>query len=175
VEEEKMKKNILVFTCALFLAFGGVQAFAQSAADKAANAASQAKDQATDAASKAKDQATDAASQAKDQAASAASQAKDDANQALGDPETKAEVQAKLQKLSSELNLTDDQKAQLKPVLQGEVKQLKAVHSDASLSDEQKGAKMKEIHTGAKSQINTILTPEQQQKLAAIKEEQENK
>ena len=173
------KKHFLVFTCALVLVFGGLQAFAQSAADKAA---SQAKDQATsatsqakDAASQAKDAASSAASQAKDDAANAASQAKDDANQALGDPETKARVQAKLQKLSNELNLTDDQKAQLKPVLQGEVQQLKSVHNDASLSDEQKGAKMKEIHEGAKSQINTILTPEQQQKLAAIKEDNEDK
>ena|SRR5215831_8159558 len=166
------KKYVLVFTCALVLAFGGLQAFAQSEADKAA---SQAKDQANSAASQAKDDAAAAASQAKDQATNAASQAKDDANQALGDPETKAKVQAKLQKLSNELNLTDDQKAQLKPVLQGEVQQLKSVHSDASLSDEQKGAKMKEIHEGAKSQINSILTPEQQQKLAAIKEDNENK
>lgn len=147
------RKHFLVFMCALALAFTGLQALAQSTADKAANAASQAKDQAT----------------------SAASQAKDDANQALGDPETKAKVQAKLQKLSSELNLTDDQKAQLKPVLQGEVKQLKAVHNDASLSEDQKGAKMKEIHEGAKSQINSILTPEQQQKLAAMKEAEEDK
>jgi len=169
------KKHFLVFTCALMLVFAGLQVFAQSAADKAANAASQTKDQATDAASQAKDQATDAASQAKDQATNAASQAKDDANQALGDPETKAKVQAKLQKLSNELNLTDDQKAQLKPVLQGEVQQLRSVHNDASLSDEQKGAKMKEIHEGAKSQINSILTPEQQQKLAAMKEAQEDK
>ena len=165
------KKHFLVFTCALVLVFGGLQAFAQSAADKAA---SQAKDQANSAASQAKDQATDAASQAKDQATNAASQAKDDANQALGDPETKAKVQAKLQKLSNELNLTDDQKAQLKPVLQGEVQQLRSVHNDASLSDEQKGAKMKEIHEGAKSQINSILTPEQQQKLAAMKEVEED-
>ena len=142
------KKHILVLTCALFLVFAGVQAFAQSAADKAANAASQ----------------------TKDQAGNAASQAKDDAAQAMGDPETRAKVQAKLQKLSSELNLTEDQKAQLKPVLQGEVKQLKSIHDDSSLSPDQKSAKMKEIHQGAKSQINSILTPEQQQKLAAMKE-----
>jgi Spy/CpxP family protein refolding chaperone len=152
VEEEMNKKHFLVFTCALVLAFAGLQVFAQSAADKAANAASQ----------------------TKDEAASATSQAKDEASQGL-DPEVKAQVQAKLQKLASDLNLTDDQKTQLKPILQGEVQQLKAVHSDASLSDEQKGAKMKEIHAGAKSQINTILTPEQQQKLAAMKEAQEDK
>jgi len=147
------KRKLLGFTCALFLAFAGLQVFAQSTADKAAAAASQ----------------------TKDQAASAASQAKDDANQAMGDPDTKAQVQAKLQKLSSELNLTEDQKTQLKPVLQGEVKQLKAVHDDTSLSPDQKEAKMKEIHAGAKGQIGSILTPEQQQKLAAMKEAHDDK
>jgi Spy/CpxP family protein refolding chaperone len=152
VEEEMNKKTLLAFTCALFLACAGLQAIAQSAADKASGAASQSKDQAT----------------------SAASQTKDDANQAVADPDTKAQVQAKLEKLSSELNLTDDQKTQLKPVLQSEVKQLKAVHDDTSLSPDQKEAKMKEIHEGAKGQIGSILTPEQQQKLAAMKEAHDN-
>ena len=147
------KRTLLALTCALFLAFAGLQVFAQGTADKAAAAASQ----------------------TKDQAASAASQTKDDANQAMGDPDTKAQVQAKLQELSSELNLTEDQKTQLKPVLQSEVKQLKAVHDDTSLSPDQKEAKMKEIHAGAKGQISSILTPEQQQKLAAMKEAHDDK
>src|SRR5215475_5400099 len=130
------KRSLLAFACALVLIFAGLRGFAQSTADKAANAASQ---------------------------------AKDDATQATIDPETKAQVQAKLQQLATELNLTDDQKTQLKPVLQGEFKQLKAVHDDTSISPDQKNAKMKEIHEGAKSQINSILTPEQQKKLAAMK------
>jgi periplasmic protein CpxP/Spy len=142
-----MKKRTLpAFACALVLAFAGLQAFAQSGADQAAS-----------------------------QATNAASQAKDDASQAMVDPETKAKVQAKLQQLATELNLTEDQKTQLKPILQGEFKQLKAVHDDTSLGADQKEAKMKEIHEGAKSQINSILTPEQQKKLAAMKEAQEEK
>jgi|SRR5262245_32533932 len=136
------KKTLLAFAGALVLFFAGLQGFAQSTADKAANAASQ---------------------------------TKDDASQAAVDTETKAKVQAKLQQLASELNLTEDQKTQLKPVLQGEFKQLKAVHDDTSIPSEQKEAKMKEIHEGAKGQINSILTPEQQKKLAAMKEEHEQK
>jgi len=147
------KRIFLILTCILSCACFGLQALAQSTSDKAANAAGQAKDQAT----------------------SAASQAKDDASQAITDPDTRAQVEAKLQKLSSELNLTDDQKTQLKPVLQGEFKQLKAVNDDTSIPSDQKDAKMKEIHEGAKGQINSILTPEQQKKLAAMKEEHEEK
>jgi len=142
------KRTLLVLTCILFFACFGLQALAQS---------------------------TDQASQAASQAANAASQAKDDASQAIADPEVRAKVEARLQKLSSDLNLTDDQKTQLKPVLQGEYKQLKAVHDDASLSADQKQSKMTEIHDGAKSQINSILTPEQQKKLAEIKENAEPK
>jgi Spy/CpxP family protein refolding chaperone len=110
------------------------------------------------------------ASQAASQASSAASQANDSANQAMGDPETKVKVQAKLEKLSSELNLTDDQKTQLKPILQGEYKELKGVNGNSSLSDEQKKSKMAEIHESSKSQMSSILTPEQKTKLAAMKD-----
>jgi Spy/CpxP family protein refolding chaperone len=87
------------------------------------------------------------------------------------DPETRAKVQEHLQHISSELNLTDAQKQQIKPILQNEFQQLKSVSNDTSLSDDQKQAKAREIHQNVKSQIGTILTPEQQKKLATMKEE----
>ena len=59
---------------------------------------------------------------------------------------------------------------QLKPILQDEVNQLKAVHDDASLSSDQKKAKASDIHQNYKSQINSVLTPEQQKKLEAMKD-----
>jgi Spy/CpxP family protein refolding chaperone len=87
------------------------------------------------------------------------------------DPETKAKVQEKLAQISSELNLTDAQKSQLKPMLQSEVQQLQAVKNDTSLSPDQKEAKAKAIHTSFKSEISGVLTPEQQKKWAAMKAE----
>jgi len=89
------------------------------------------------------------------------------------DPELKAEVQSYLQQVSSELNLTDDQKTQIKPILQNEFQQLKAVKNDTSLSPDQQKAKAQEIHASAKSQISSVLTPEQQKKLATMREEGE--
>jgi Spy/CpxP family protein refolding chaperone len=89
------------------------------------------------------------------------------------DPDTKASVQSYLQQMSSELNLTDAQKTQIKPILQSEFQQLKSVKDDASLSPEQQKAKAQEIHASAKSQINSVLTPEQQKKLATMREEGE--
>ena len=91
------------------------------------------------------------------------------------DPETKAKVQAKLQQMSTELNLTDAQKQQLQPILQSQAQEIKAVKSDASLSDDQKQAKAKEIHQNYKSQISSILTPDQQKKLATMREESQPK
>lgn len=134
------KKTLLILTCALFLALAGLQAVAQSSDDQAASQPS------------------------------SMSQAASDPSQAAADPEVRAKVQARLQQLSSELNLTDDQKAQLKPILQDEVQQLKAVHDDASLSPDQKKAKATDIRQSHKSQIGSILTPEQQKKLETIKE-----
>ena len=87
------------------------------------------------------------------------------------DPATKAKVQEKLQHISTELNLTDDQKTQLKPMLQSEVQELQAVKNDTSLSPDQKEAKAKAIHQSFKSQISNVLTPEQQKKWASMKAE----
>ena len=78
---------------------------------------------------------------------------------------------AHLQMLTEKLNLTDEQRTKLKPILQDQSQQQKAVHDDTSLSPEQKTAKMKAIHGSFRDQINAVLTPEQQAKLKEMKHE----
>ncbi len=80
-----------------------------------------------------------------------------------------------LQMLSEKLNLTDDQTAKLKPILQDQMQQMKAVREDSSLSEEQKRAKMKSIHESLHEQINAVLTPEQQAKFKQMSQEQMQK
>jgi protein CpxP len=80
-------------------------------------------------------------------------------------------VGERLEWLSQHLNLTEDQKKQLKPILAGEFKQMRAVGEDASLTQDQKREKMKQIHEASRPQVQVILTPEQQQKFAQMKEE----
>ena len=75
-----------------------------------------------------------------------------------------------LQTLSEKLSLTDDQKAKIKPILEDQMKQMKAVHEDSSLSAEQKRDKMKSIHDTSHEQINAVLTPEQQTKFKEMQE-----
>jgi protein CpxP len=77
-----------------------------------------------------------------------------------------------LERLGKELNLTDDQKAKVKPILDEQTKQMHATQEDTSLTQEQKRDKMKQIHQTTHSQINEILTPEQQKKFAALREQQ---
>ena len=74
-----------------------------------------------------------------------------------------------MRELSEKLNLTDAQKAAIKPILATEANEIKAVHQDSSLSDEQKQAKVKEIRDSSREKINALLTPEQQKTFAEMK------
>ena len=76
-----------------------------------------------------------------------------------------ASPQAHLKMLSEKLNLTEDQKTKLKPILQDQAQQLKAVSDNPSLSPEQKTAKTRVIDETTHDQIKAVLTPEQQEKL----------
>ena len=80
-----------------------------------------------------------------------------------------------LQMLSEKLNLTDDQKAKLKPILQENMQQMKTVREDSSLSQEQKHAKLKSIHDSMHGQIDAVLTPGQQAKFKQMRREQTEK
>jgi Spy/CpxP family protein refolding chaperone len=59
------------------------------------------------------------------------------------------------------LNLTDDQKAQMKKIREDAKSQIDAVNNDSSLSVDQKQAKIKQIHRDSHKQVMAMLTPEQ--------------
>jgi protein CpxP len=80
-------------------------------------------------------------------------------------------VAAHLRWLGEQLNLTDEQKAKLKPILLQEGQQLRATRQDTALSSEQKLDKAKEIHGTFQPQIVAILTPEQQDKYKQLENE----
>jgi protein CpxP len=83
------------------------------------------------------------------------------------------------------LNLTDDQKAQIKQIRDSAKQQLDTVFTadqkaqlqqartqhikpTLNLTDDQK-AQLKQIHSSIESQINAVLTPEQQQQLQQLR------
>jgi len=69
------------------------------------------------------------------------------------------------------LNLTDEQKAKLRPIIQDENQQMEALRSNTSLTQEQKIDKANQIRAAASPKIKAILTPEQLQKLAQLQQE----
>jgi Spy/CpxP family protein refolding chaperone len=73
----------------------------------------------------------------------------------------------KLQSAVESLNLTDDQKAKVKDIFADAKAKRQTVSSDSSLTDDQKKAKMKELHAGTMAKLNEVLTPDQQAQLKA--------
>jgi len=71
---------------------------------------------------------------------------------------------------TEKLNLTPDQQAKVKPILEDQKKALEALREDASVDRDAKRAKFQEIDKAHRDQIRALLTPEQQAKLDAIKE-----
>src|SRR5947209_8002853 len=78
--------------------------------------------------------------------------------------------QAHPSSVEEELQLTADQKAKLQPIIQDEVTQINAVRNDASMSMDQKRAKVEEIKKTSFPKILAVLTPEQQKKLSDMQQ-----
>jgi len=63
------------------------------------------------------------------------------------------------------LNLTDDQKAQIKKIHEDTRAQVDAVSKDESLTADQKQAKVHQLRHGARTQVVKLLTPEQRKQM----------
>lgn len=87
------------------------------------------------------------------------------------DAEVDAKVDARMQQLTTELGLSDEQKTEIKPVLVNAAKRLQAVKNDKQRSVDDKKSKMDEIHDTARGEIRQFLTPAQSKKLDAMKAE----
>jgi periplasmic protein CpxP/Spy len=74
-------------------------------------------------------------------------------------------AEQRLKRLNKKVNLTDDQKEKVRPILQNEEKQTADLDSDTTLTPQQKHKKTREIRMASRSQIDEILTPEQKEKL----------
>jgi len=78
---------------------------------------------------------------------------------------------AKLQAISQQLNLTPEQKAKVLPILADEGPKVQAIKNDNSLSRMQKIQQIRAIHHQTDPQMKAILSPEQYQKLQAIRQQ----
>ncbi len=86
-------------------------------------------------------------------------------NQAAPAQQGEMGMRDKLQSAVESLNLTDDQKPKVKDIFADAKAKRQTVWSDSSLTDDQKKAKMKELHAGTMAKLNEVLTPDQQAQL----------
>jgi Spy/CpxP family protein refolding chaperone len=74
-------------------------------------------------------------------------------------------MKTKKGKKMAELNLSREQKKQVKEIKQNDDAAKNAILNDAALSEEQKKEKLKELRKARQEKIKTMLTPEQKEKL----------
>jgi hypothetical protein len=90
----------------------------------------------------------------------------------MGAQPNKAEVMAKLEKISTALNLSPEQKQQMLPILKEEAPKLAAVKSNTSLGPMQKAMQLRQIGQATDAKVMPILNPEQQQKWQAMRQQE---
>ena len=70
-------------------------------------------------------------------------------------------AEMRLERLSQQLNLTDEQKVKIRPVLRHEIERIVQVRSNTSLSQGEAQRRIKLIHRDTHQRISECLTPEQ--------------
>ncbi len=85
------------------------------------------------------------------------------------DPEKRTE------RLARELKLTSDQQAKVLEILKSEHSQMQSLWSDSSASQEDRRAKMMDIHKASNDQIRALLDADQQKKFDEMQMRQEER
>ena len=73
-----------------------------------------------------------------------------------------------VKELTTKLNLTADQQAKVKSILEETHQKMESTMKDESLSKDDKHARMKELHESVHSKVRDVLTDEQKPKFDAM-------
>jgi Spy/CpxP family protein refolding chaperone len=80
-----------------------------------------------------------------------------------------------MKKMAEKLNLSQQQQDQLKPIFEKQHEQMRAIWQDNSLSKDQKKEKMQALRQDFQTQINGVLTPDQQQQWQQMREQMKHR
>jgi Spy/CpxP family protein refolding chaperone len=86
-------------------------------------------------------------------------------------PTAQAPDKERGEKFAEKLNLTPEQKADLKSIRENSKQQAQAIKNDSSLTPDQKKAKFKELRKSSHEQMMAKLTPDQQAKFKEMRKE----
>ncbi|HZU33747.1 MAG TPA: hypothetical protein VFB79_21715 [Candidatus Angelobacter sp.] len=84
-------------------------------------------------------------------------------------------VDDQLKTLTDRLNLTSDQQAQIKPILEDTHAQMAKIMQDDSASREDKMAKVRSLHETASGKVRDILTDDQKKKFDGMQKEMQDR
>ena len=88
-------------------------------------------------------------------------------DQSQAAPAAPAQQEGRMHGAMKGLNLTDDQRAEMKKIHESTKSQVDAVNKDESFTVEQKEAKVHQLRRSAHMQTVKLLTPEQRQQMQA--------
>ena len=89
-----------------------------------------------------------------------------------GKPGRGGSVEKRLEKLSQQLNLTDEQKAKIRPLLKREGERIKEVRSNTSLSQGEAQRRIQSIRRDTNQRIREFLTPDQKKQWQEDRQQQ---
>jgi len=75
-----------------------------------------------------------------------------------------AQLKERLERIAAELQLTDQQKEQARPIIREFLEQGRSLRQDTSLTAQERREKMKDLRQEAAAKLKPILTPEQLEK-----------
>lgn len=84
-------------------------------------------------------------------------------------------VNMRLESLAAHVELTEVQKAQLRPIFEAEADELRSLRMNPSLAPEEQQAQFVAIQKSYREKVDAILTPEQQKKRDAMAAEDREK
>jgi periplasmic protein CpxP/Spy len=84
------------------------------------------------------------------------------------DPEKRAAM------LTKRLKLNADQHAKVVDILKSEQSQMETLHSDSSMSQDDRRSKMMDLHKSSDDQIRALLDPDQQKKFDEMQSEHQD-
>jgi Spy/CpxP family protein refolding chaperone len=81
-----------------------------------------------------------------------------------------SQLKEQFQKIAEELQLTEQQKEESRPIFRDFFEKAKSIHQDTSLDQQQRREKIKDLRQDVAAKLKGILTPEQLQKWQAMRE-----
>jgi hypothetical protein len=79
-----------------------------------------------------------------------------------------------VQKMGEKLNLTDQQKTQITPIIADRQQKLQALRADTSMERPEKAQKARQIFQDSDTKIKAVLTDEQKQKYEVMQQQMRN-